>query len=59
MYAVARLLQMIGLTIPPLAIIGQLNQAIDVRQMLILLVAAIAVFGIGYVLQHYRSGGPR
>jgi hypothetical protein len=58
MYAVARLLQIAGLTIPLLAIIAQLNERISQGQMLQFLVAAMAVFGIGYVLQRYTGGGP-
>lgn len=58
MYSVARLLQMIGLTIPPLAIIAQLTSNIDLKQMLGFLVASVAVFTIGYLLQRYSGGGP-
>lgn len=58
MYSVARLLQMIGLTIPPLAIIAQLTGNIDLKQMLGFLVASVAVFTIGYLLQRYSGGGP-
>jgi hypothetical protein len=58
MYAFARLLQLVGLTIPLLAIFAQLNERITLAQMLQFLVAAMAVFGIGYVLQRYSGGGP-
>ena len=58
MYAVARFLQIVGLTIPLLAIIAQLNERISLGQMLGFLIAAIAVFGIGHVLQRYSGGGP-
>ncbi len=44
---------MIGLTIPPLAIIAQLGEHITAGQMLQFLVASVAVFGIGYLLQTY------
>jgi hypothetical protein len=55
MYALGRLLQLIGLTIPLLAIIAQLNQSISLGQMLQFLVVAIALFGIGYLLQSYSG----
>ncbi len=57
MYGIARLFQMIGLTIPPLAIIAQLMERITLGQMLGFLVASITIFGIGYVIQRY-SGAP-
>jgi hypothetical protein len=57
MHSVARFLQLIGLTIPPLAIIAQLTNNIDLKQMLGFLVVSVAVFGIGYLMQHYSGGG--
>jgi hypothetical protein len=51
MYALARLLQFAGLTIPPLAILAQLSEAIKPGQMLRFLVAAICLFSIGYLVQ--------
>jgi hypothetical protein len=57
MYALARFLQMAGLTIPLLAIVAQLNERISLGQMLGFLIAAMAVFGIGYVLQRSSGGG--
>ena len=59
MYTVARFLQIVGLTIPPLAIIAQLNENISLGQMLRFLVAAIACFSIGYLLQSYTTGKPK
>jgi hypothetical protein len=53
MYAAGRLLQIVGLTIPLLAIVAQLNESISLGQMLGFLVAAMAVFGMGHVLQRY------
>jgi hypothetical protein len=58
MLPVARLLQLAGLAIPPLAIIAQLSNRISLGQMLGFLVVSIAVFGIGYLMQAY-SGGSR
>jgi hypothetical protein len=58
MVSIARLLQMIGLTIPVLAVIAQLASTIDARQMLGFLVASVLIFSIGYLLQRYGGGGP-
>ena len=58
MYTVGRFLQIISLTIPLLAIVAQLNERISLGQMLGFLVAAMAIFGIGHVLQRYAGGGP-
>jgi hypothetical protein len=58
MHSVARFLQIVGLTIPPLAIIAQLTNSIDLKQMLGFLVASISVFTIGYLMQRYSGGGP-
>lgn len=56
MQLLARLLQLAGLTIPPLAIVAQLQQNIKASQMLQFLFVAVCLFGIGYILQIY---GPR
>lgn len=58
MYTLARLLQMVGLTIPVLAILAQLNESITASKMLGFLVASVLIFLIGYTLQR-SSGGPR
>ncbi len=57
MYTVARFLQMVGLTIPVLAIVAQLNQAISAGKMLGFLVVSVLVFCIGYLLQRYTGSG--
>jgi hypothetical protein len=57
MYTLGRVLQSIGLIIPALAIIAQLNNNITAGQMLRFLVVAICVFSIGHVLQRYSGGG--
>ena len=57
MYTFARLLQIIGLSIPLLAIIAQLNNQITLSQMLGFLAVSMGVFVFGYLLQRY-SGGP-
>jgi hypothetical protein len=57
MYTIARLLQIVGLTIPLLAIIAQLNEQITLSQMLGFLAVSMGVFVLGYLLQRY-TGGP-
>jgi hypothetical protein len=57
MYAIARMLQLAGLAIPPLAIIAQLNENIKASQMLQFLAVSVGLFLIGYLLQQY--GGTR
>lgn len=57
MFAIARLMQLGGLTIPPLAIIAELSHTITQGQMLMFLVASVCLFSIGYLLQQYTSGG--
>jgi hypothetical protein len=59
MVSVARLLQLIGLTIPVLAVVAQLAQAITASKMLGFLVASVLIFSIGYLLQRYSGGGPQ
>ena len=57
MYTLARLLQIVGLVIPPLAIVAQLNESITLGQMLGFLVVAICVFMIGQTLQRTTGRG--
>jgi hypothetical protein len=57
MHAFARLLQLAGLTIPPLAMIAQLSDQISAGRMLQFLLFSVCLFGAGYLLQSYR--GPR
>lgn len=57
MYAFARLLQLAGLTVPPLAIFAQLNERINAAQMLQFLAVSVGLFLVGYLLQQY--GRPR
>jgi hypothetical protein len=56
MYTLARFLQMVGLTIPILAILAQLNQTITASKMLGFLIASVLVFSIGYMLQRTIGG---
>jgi hypothetical protein len=46
---------MIGLTIPVLAILAQLNQSITAGKMLGFLVVSVLIFTIGYLLQRYTG----
>ena len=55
MQSVARLLQLAGLTIPPLAMVAQLNQSISTGKMLQFLVMAVGLFLLGYTLQRYSG----
>ena len=57
MYQLARSLQLVALLIPPLAIFAQLAESISLGKMLGFLVASVAMFSIGYLLQHYISSG--
>ena len=43
MYTLARFLQMVGLTIPVLAVFAQLNQSITASKMLGFLIASVAM----------------
>jgi len=46
-------MQLVGLTVPPLAIVLQLLEALSLGQMLVALVGAVAAFGIGRILEGY------
>ncbi len=53
MAAVGRFLQLAGLIVPPLAIFAQLAESIRLGQMLLFLVAALAAFYVGRILEGY------
>jgi hypothetical protein len=55
MRTIARLLQIAGLTIPPLAMIAQLMERIKASQMLLFLAVSVGLFTAGYLLQRYRN----
>jgi hypothetical protein len=57
MYTLGRTLQIVGLVIPPLAILAQLSESIKPGQMLQFLVVSICLFMIGQLLQRH-SGRP-
>ncbi len=48
-----RLMQIIGLVVPPLAIVLQLQQAITLGQMLLMTVAGACAFWIGRIVEGY------
>jgi hypothetical protein len=54
MIYLARFLQYAGLLLPPLAIVLQLMEAINVRDMLMMLVAGGAAFWLGRLVEGYR-----
>jgi len=51
-----RLLQWVGLLIPPLAIMSQLSGSISQGQMLTFLVAAVCAFWLGRMLEGIGQG---
>ena len=53
MRGLGRIGQFLGLALPALAIILELNHAISLGQMLMLLVAAVCCFWIGRILEGY------
>ena len=55
MHSIARLLQLAGLTIPPLAMVAQLNQSISTGRMLQFLVMSIGLFLLGYTIQRHSG----
>ncbi|MBI2824864.1 MAG: hypothetical protein HYX69_09275 [Planctomycetia bacterium] len=57
MRGVGRLLQIAGLVAPILAIALQVAGQLSVGKMLVMAVAAIALFYIGRILEGYARGG--
>ena len=51
MRMIGQLGQRLGLVIPAIAIVLELNHAISLGQMLMLLVASVCLFGIGRILE--------
>jgi hypothetical protein len=47
--------QWLGLTVPAVAILLELNHRISLGQMLVMLVAAICCFSIGRILEGYAG----
>ena len=55
MRSVARLLQLLGLVMPPVAIFLQMAGSISLGRMLIMAVAAITAFYLGRIVEGYAS----
>lgn len=55
MQSVARLLQFVGLAIPPLAMIAQLGNHITAGKMLQFLLVSVGIFLLGYTIQRYSG----
>lgn len=55
MYRFARLLQLVGLAIPPLAMVAQLQGDISAGKMLAFLFVAVGAFLLGYGLQRHSG----
>lgn len=53
MAGLGRLMQIVGLVLPPLSIVLQLQGAITLGQMLTMLVAAVSAFWIGRIIEGY------
>jgi hypothetical protein len=57
LYRLGRALQLIGLILLPVAMAGNVANDLDLRQMLTLAGAGIAVFALGWLLQ--QAGGTK
>jgi len=55
LYRLGRLLQLAGLIILPVAIAGELNQKLDLRQSLALSAVGVLIFFGGWILQQGRK----
>ncbi|MEX0977558.1 MAG: hypothetical protein WDZ48_01825 [Pirellulales bacterium] len=53
MRSFGRLLQIVGLAVPPLSIVMELSSAISQGQMLAMLVASVCCWGIGRIIEGY------
>lgn len=59
MAAAGRFGQFLGLAIPALAVLLELNHAISLGQMLMMLVAAVCCFWIGRIVEGYAATAGR
>lgn len=57
MRSIGRLLQVVGLALPPLAMVLQLSSALSLGKMLVALVAAVCLFLIGRIVEGYSTRG--
>ena len=55
MRSLGRFGQLLGLGLPALAVVLELNRAITLGQMLVMLVAAVCCFGIGRIVEGYAG----
>ena len=55
-YKLGRFLQLVGLLILPIAIAGNVNESLNLREMLTWATVGIGVFGLGWLLQ--QTGKP-
>jgi hypothetical protein len=55
MKGLGRVGQFLGLALPAVAILLELNHAISLGQMLVMLVAAVCCFSIGRILEAYAG----
>ena len=55
MQKLGKLLQLAGLTVPPITILMQLSGSIKASEMLVFLVGSVCVFMIGRILEGYAS----
>lgn len=55
MHTIARLLQLVGMAIAPLAMVAQLGGSISVGDMLKFLLLSVGIFVVGYTLQRYSG----
>ena len=53
MRILGRGLQLVGLALPPVSILLQLSSSISTGQMLMMLVAAVAAFYLGRIIEGY------
>lgn len=51
LYTIARLLQLAGLLVVPVAMAGNIAESLDLRQMLVLAGIGIGLFTAGWLLQ--------
>lgn len=55
MRAVGRFGQLLGLVVPALAVVLELNRSITLGQMLVMLVTAVCCFAIGRIIEGYAA----
>jgi len=55
MHTLARLLQLLGMAIAPLAMVAQMSNQIKVGDMLKFLLLSVGIFIVGYTLQRFSG----